>query len=113
MDDYAYDSLGRVVSAHRHGVNGGDAVADVEVDFTYNASNQIVSIDRYQSGQLAVEADYTYNAAGELIGWFTTKARRHTIPTPGRTASAKRRPSVPRPERGNVAFATLRQPRCR
>ena len=74
MDDYAYDSLGRVVSAHQHGVDGGDAVADVEVDFTYNASNQIVSIDRYQSGQLAVEADYALQRR-RRTDWlsFTTK----------------------------------------
>jgi RHS repeat-associated protein len=68
VDDYGYDSLGRVTSVHQHGVDGGDSVADVSADFTYNDSGQIVSIDRYQSGQLAVQGDYSYDSLGRLVG---------------------------------------------
>ena len=68
VDDYSYDSLGRVVSVHQHGVEGGNAVADIEVDLSYNDAGQITSIDRYENGQLAVEGDYTYNSSGELTG---------------------------------------------
>jgi len=42
--DYTYDSLGNVISVHQHVVQGGDAVADVEVDIAYNTANEIVSI---------------------------------------------------------------------
>ena len=68
VDDYSYDSSGRVASVTQHGVPGGDAVADVEVDFTYNDANQVLTIDRYQDGQLAVEGNYFYNSSGELVG---------------------------------------------
>ena len=68
VDDYSYDSLGRVASVTQHGVPGGDAVADVQVDFTYNDANQVLTIDRYQDNQLAVEGDYFYNSSGELVG---------------------------------------------
>ena len=68
MDDYSYDSSGRVASVTQHGVPGGDAVADVAVDFTYNDANQVLTIDRYQDGQLAVEGNYFYNSSGELVG---------------------------------------------
>ena len=36
--------------------------------FHVNSAGQILTIDRYQEGQLAVEADYSYNDAGQLIG---------------------------------------------
>ena len=36
--------------------------------FTYNDANQVLTIDRYQDGQLAVEGDYFYNSSGELVG---------------------------------------------
>ncbi len=54
VDDYVYDSLGRVVSVVEHGVEGGNAVTSKEIDLVYNDSDQIVSLDRYQDGQLAV-----------------------------------------------------------
>ena len=68
VDDYSYDRFGRVASVTQHGVPGGDAVADVQVDFTYNDANQVLTIDRYQDNQLAVEGDYFYNSSGELVG---------------------------------------------
>ncbi len=66
VDDYSYDSLGRVVSVVEHGVTGGNAVALKEIDLAYNDAGQIVSIDRYENGQLAVEGDYSYDSLGRL-----------------------------------------------
>ncbi len=68
VDDYTYDDLGRIVSVTEHGVEGGNAVAEKEIDLTYNDSGQLVSIDRYQDGQLAVEGDYSYDSVGRLTG---------------------------------------------
>ena len=68
VDDYVYDSLGRVVSVSEHGVTGGNAVALKEIDLAYNTAGQIVSIDRYENGQLAVEGDYSYDSNARLIG---------------------------------------------
>ena len=68
VDDYAYDSLGRVVSVTEHGVTGGNAVAAKQIDLAYDTSGQIVSIDRYENGQLAVEGDYSYDSNGRLVG---------------------------------------------
>ena len=59
VDDYTYDTLGRVVSVVEHGVEGGNGVATKEIDIAYNDANQIVSIDRYQDGQLVVGGDYS------------------------------------------------------
>ena len=50
VDDYTYDSPGRVVTVTERGVTGGNAVAQKEIDFTYNDAGQIASIDRYQDG---------------------------------------------------------------
>ncbi len=68
VDDYSYDSLGRVISVVEYGVSGGDAVANKEIDLTYNSDGELATVDRYQDGQLAVEGDYTYDSAGELVG---------------------------------------------
>jgi RHS repeat-associated protein len=68
VDDYTYDGLGRVISVSEHGVEGGNAVVEKRVDFTYNDAGQILTIDRYQNGQLAVEAVYSYDAYGRLVG---------------------------------------------
>ena len=68
VDDYSYDSLGRVVSVDEHGVSGGDAVANKEIDLTYNSDGELATVDRYEDGVLAVEGDYTYDSAGDLIG---------------------------------------------
>ena len=35
VDDYTYDSLGRVISVIEHGVSGGNAVAEKEIDLSY------------------------------------------------------------------------------
>ena len=68
VDDYVYDSLGRVVSVTEHGVEGGNAVADKTIDFTYNDAGQIVSIERYEGTELVVTADYAYDSSGRLTG---------------------------------------------
>jgi fibronectin-binding autotransporter adhesin len=68
VDDYVYDSLGRVISVTEHGVTGGNAVAEKEIDFAYDDDGLLLSIDRYENGQLTVEADYTYDSLGRLTG---------------------------------------------
>ncbi len=68
VDDYSYDSLGRVISVVEYGVSGGDAVANKEIDLTYNSDGELATVDRYEDGVLAVEGDYTYDSAGELVG---------------------------------------------
>ena len=68
VDDYLYDSQGRVVSVVEHGVEGGNAVTLKEINIAYNDAGQIVSIDRYENGQLVVEGDYSYDSFGRLIG---------------------------------------------
>ncbi len=68
VDDYTYDSAGDVISVVEHGVTGGDAVANKEIDLTYNSDGELATVDRYEDGVLAVEGDYTYDSAGELVG---------------------------------------------
>ena len=68
VDDYTYDSLGRVLSITQHGVADGNAVADVQVDLTYNAAGQPQTISRYVGGQLAVTASYSYDSDDNLTG---------------------------------------------
>ena len=68
VDDYTYNAAGEVASVHQHGVAGGDAVADIEVDLAYNDAGQIVTTGRYQDGQLAVEGDHSYDSLGRLAG---------------------------------------------
>jgi RHS repeat-associated protein len=50
------------------GQTGGDAVADVQVDLTYNAVGQPQTISRYVGGQLAVTATYSYDSDDNLTG---------------------------------------------
>jgi RHS repeat-associated protein len=68
VDDYAYNAAGEVISVTEHGVTGGDAVANKEIDLTYNSAGELATVDRYQDGVLAVEGDYTYDSAGDLTG---------------------------------------------
>jgi RHS repeat-associated protein len=50
------------------GQTGGNAVATVQVDLTYNAAGQPQTISRYVGGQLAVTATYTYDSDDNLTG---------------------------------------------
>ena len=68
VDDYAYNAAGQVISVTEHGVTGGDAVANEQIDLAYNDDGELTTVDRYQDGVLAVEGDYTYDSAGDLIG---------------------------------------------
>jgi RHS repeat-associated protein len=68
VDDYSYNAAGQVISVTEHGVTGGDAVANKEIDLSYNADGELATVDRYQDGVLAVEGDYTYDSAGDLTG---------------------------------------------
>ncbi len=72
VDEYTYDADGNLVSIVQHGVDqqdvdAGNAVAEKQIDLAYNDAGQLVSVDRYLDGQLAVEADYSYDTAGRLI----------------------------------------------
>ncbi len=67
VDEYSYDASGNLVSIVQHGIDGGNAVAEKQIDLAYNDAGQLVSVDRYLDGQLAVEADYSYDTAGRLI----------------------------------------------
>ena len=46
-------------SVVEHGVTGGNAVAEKEIDIAYNSDDSISSLSRYLDGQLVVTADYT------------------------------------------------------
>ena len=68
VDEYSYDTNGNLVTISRHGVTGGNAVADVDIALSYNSAGQLTSIGRYLNDELTVTADYTYNASGLLVG---------------------------------------------
>ena len=68
QDTYQYDSQGDVTQITQTGQTGGDAVADVQVDLTYNAADQPQTITRYVGGQLAVTASYSYDSDDNLTG---------------------------------------------
>ena len=68
QDTYQYDSQGDVTQIAQTGQTGGDAVADVQVDLTYNAAGQPQTITRYVGGQLAVTATYSYDSDDNLTG---------------------------------------------
>ena len=50
------------------GQSGGDAVATVQVDLTYNPAGQPQTVTRYVGGQLAVTASYSYDSDDNLTG---------------------------------------------
>jgi RHS repeat-associated protein len=68
QDSYQYDSQGDVTQITQTGQTGGDAVATVQVDLTYNAAGQPQTISRYVGGQLAVTATYSYDSDDNLTG---------------------------------------------
>ena len=68
VDDYSYDTNGNLVAISRHGVTGGNAVADVDISLSYDSAGQVASISRYLDDELTVTADYTYNTSGLLVG---------------------------------------------
>ncbi len=68
VNTYEYDSQGRLTQITQAGQSGGNAVAEKEIDLSYNASGQVASVTRYLDGQLVVVADYEYDASGRLVG---------------------------------------------
>jgi YD repeat-containing protein len=68
VDEYAYDSAGNLVAIRRHGQDGGDAVANVDLEITYNSDGQVATIARYLGDTLTVTATYSYDSDGLLIG---------------------------------------------
>jgi RHS repeat-associated protein len=47
LNSYSYDPLGRLTSLIQTSQDGGNDVLDKRLDFTYNAGNQLASIQRY------------------------------------------------------------------
>ena len=68
VDEYSYDADGNLTAISRHGVTGGNAVADIDVTLSYNELGQVASITRYEDDELVVTADYVYDADGLLVG---------------------------------------------
>jgi YD repeat-containing protein len=58
--DYTYDADGNCA--------GGDAVAAIEIDLSYNQDGLLGSIQRSLGGDVVVTSDYTYDALGRLTG---------------------------------------------
>jgi YD repeat-containing protein len=68
QNTYQYNDLGEMVGITQGGQPGGNAVADKEVDFGYNDSGQLSSIQRYLGGQAVAASDYSYDSLGRLTG---------------------------------------------
>jgi YD repeat-containing protein len=68
QNTYQYNDLGEMVRITQGGQPGGNAVADKEVDFGYNDSGQLSSIQRYLGGQAVAASDYSYDSLGRLTG---------------------------------------------
>ena len=66
---YSFDGFGREASVSQSGIDGGNAVADKLVTFSYNADNQFTTIDRYSDltgSTLVAASGYGYDAIGRL-----------------------------------------------
>ena len=78
---YPTDNLYGQMSQVTQTSNGGDAVDDKRVDFTYDADGQSSTIDRYASldtSQLVADSTYGYNAAGQITSLTDTAADGYT-----------------------------------
>ena len=76
VDDYTYDSLGRVTRIEQHGVTGGDPVAAKRIDIAYDAASQWATITRYNNlagTQVVAVGTYTFDNASRLVGLDYTK----------------------------------------
>ena len=69
VNNYQYDSAGRMTEATQAGVTGGNAVAPKQADLSYNADGQFSTIARYAdlAGDDPVAAsEYGYDGLGRL-----------------------------------------------
>jgi len=76
VTDYDYDYLDQLERIDQYGVQGGSAVAQKRVDFTYDAAGRWDSITRYadlEATDLVATATYTFDAASRLTGLTYTK----------------------------------------
>ena len=90
MTDYYYYADGRVQSIQQHG-DGGDAVAEKRIDFTYDAAGNYAMITRYadlDGTELVATATYTFDAAYELTGLMYTDAGQTALASYGYTFDA-------------------------
>jgi RHS repeat-associated protein len=67
FDDYVYDSLGRVITVSEHGVEGGNAVAEKEIDLAYNDDVTLSSINRTCATAGSSSSDYVIGEDNRLI----------------------------------------------
>ena len=68
QDDYQYNAQGQVTSITQTGQSGGDAVANIGVTLSYDASGNLTNLTRSVNGQPAVSAAYTYDGQSYLTG---------------------------------------------
>ena len=66
VDEYAYDSQGRLVAIAQYGAAGSNAVADKQITLGYNDQGLLATVTRYTDDNLAVLAQYSYDSAGRL-----------------------------------------------
>jgi hypothetical protein len=109
VDEYPYDDDGNLVSISRHGVDGGNAVADVDVTLAYNSAGQLTTVNRYLDGVLAVTGAYTYDAAGLLTGLVYTQDETvlslYTFSGVAFSLTSGPRPPAPLPQAGEGSCA--------
>jgi len=75
VNTYEYDSGGNLTEIIQTSQSGGNAVAEKEIDLTYNEDNQVASITRSLDSELVVTADYDYDACGRLVGLVYQQVR--------------------------------------
>lgn len=56
------------MATSRHGVVGGNSVAEVDISLAYNTAGQVTLITRSLDGELAVTADYTFSSIPTISG---------------------------------------------
>src|SRR6185503_579464 len=69
VNDYSIDNLTRNTRIERHGVSGGNTVAETRIDLAYSADSQFDTIDRYTdlAGEhLAVTTAFGYDLMGRV-----------------------------------------------
>ncbi len=72
VTNYAYDSLGRVTMIEQFGVQGGNAVAEKRIDFTYDAGSRYATITRYADlagTELVATGVYAFDFLAGLPGF--------------------------------------------
>ena len=89
QNTYAYDVSGELTQIIQSSQTGGNAVAQKEIDLTYNAAGQFQSIARYlgqgQDRQLVAETDYTYDSAGQLTSLVHQQGQQNVLASYGYT----------------------------